>query len=243
VAVAAGSLALGGAAVLAFHGPRVARHAPSAVPSAAPAPTAAPVAPTASATAVAATIEVDGVDAAGWRARLDKASQIKDWVLGAKAFLALVQLDPALLDDAGARAQIIAVAAGIAHEGRNELSDAVFDTLTNRLGPRGLDLLYEIALSRGGTRGGQRARALLAQPDVVARETPALRVAYEFFVASCAARRTLLDRAAAEGDRRTLVQMEVAHGARCANKKDPCCFREDAAMADAIAKLRARVGN
>jgi len=63
----------------------------------------------------------------------------------------------------------------------------------------------------------------------------------EYVEGSCPARRALLDRAAAEGDRRTLVQLEAAHGARCSNKKDPCCFREDPAMAGAITRLRGRL--
>jgi hypothetical protein len=33
------------------------------------------------------------------------------------------------------------------------------------------------------------------------------------------------------------------HGARCLSKKDPCCFREDPAMADAIKRLKARLKN
>ncbi|APR86624.1 serine/threonine protein kinase [Minicystis rosea] len=240
-AVAVGSLVLGSAAAFLFLAPRAERKPRVTVAPPAPTSAAAPSAPAPSVSASAMPAEVEGVDVAGWRARLDKANQIKDWVLGAKAFLALAQIDPTVLDGADARARVIGVAAGIAYEGKNELADAVFDTLGARLGTPGLELLYELALSRGGTRGGQRARTILGQPDVMAREPPALRIAFEFFVAPCEKRRALLGRAAADGDRRTLVQLEVAHGARCTNKKDPCCFREDPAMVDAIAKIKARV--
>jgi hypothetical protein len=188
-------------------------------------------------------VEAAETDVAGWHARLDKATRIKDWVQGANAFLALSKLDPKLLDEADERARVVAVAAGIAHEGRSELADAVFDTLGAHLGPSGLDLLYELAVSRGGTRGGQRARSILGDPAVVPREPPALRVAFEFFVGNCVTRRALLARIVADGDRRTLTQLEVAHSARCASKKDPCCFQEDPAVADAITKLKARLKN
>jgi serine/threonine-protein kinase len=250
VVLAIGSLAAGTAAALLLRPtsaskrvttPLSATTPPPPAPTPAPAPSAAP--PTTTPAPSAAAADMDDADAASSRARLAKASQIKDWVMGSRAFLSLARLDPAILDDSDVRTQVIAMAAGIAHEGRGELADAVFDTLASRLGTAGLDLLYELALSRGGTRGGQRARALLARADVVAREPPALRVAFEFFVASCATRHALLQRAASEGDRRTLVQLEVAHSAHCANKKDPCCFREDPAMADAIAKLKARLPN
>jgi serine/threonine-protein kinase len=84
---------------------------------------------------------------------------------------------------------------------------------------------------------------LLARSDVAAREPPALRISFEFFVANCATRHGLLERAATVGDRRTLVQLEVAHGAHCVSKRDPCCFREDPAMVDAISRLKARLQN
>ncbi|MFT3770466.1 MAG: serine/threonine-protein kinase [Minicystis sp.] len=133
VAVAAGSLALGIAAAIVLHGPRAERSVSSAAPSPPPEPSAAASAPTPSAAASPAPAEIEGVDVAGWRARFLKASQIKDWVLGAKAFLALAQIDPELLDDAGGRARVVAMAAGIAHEGRSELADAVFDALGAQL--------------------------------------------------------------------------------------------------------------
>jgi serine/threonine-protein kinase len=246
--VAVGSLVLGSLAVLTLRGPETARRAPIAPPSVAqePEPVPATPAPSSAAPAPASASagpaeEPDGVSS---RARLDleKAAQIKDWVQGSTAFLALARQDPTSLDDADVRARVIAVAAGIAYEGRSDLADAVFDALGSALGVRGLELLYELALSRGGTRGGKRARAILARADTREREPPALRVAFELSVGSCATRRALLGRAAADGDRRTLVQLEVAHAARCSNKQDPCCFRDDPAMVAAIAKLRSRLG-
>jgi serine/threonine-protein kinase len=230
---------------LALRTPSPRGDAPSAAPVAAPAPSPSPslVEPSPASSEPTPVAQPTDTDVAGWRARLDKATQIKGWVLGAKAILALAQLDPAFLDDADTRTRVVAVAAGIAFENRSELADAVFDTLSARLGASGLDTLYDLMVSRGGTRGGQRARAILADPAVVPRETPALRVAFDFFVGNCSARRALLDRAASDGDRRTLVLMEVAHGARCSSKKDPCCFREDPAMADSINRLKTRLKN
>jgi len=196
----------------------------------APAPVAsAPIAPEVSPT------EVDNLDTAGFWALFEKSSAVKDWTTGSRAFLALARREPALLDDEITRARVVALAAGIAHEGPSELSTAIFDVLTSQAGAGGLDALYELAVSRGGTRGGHLAREILLRPDVKRRESPALRIAIEFFAAPCATRRRLLDRAAAEGDRRTLVQLQEAHVTRRCGRDN----RRD----EALIRLRARLAN
>jgi eukaryotic-like serine/threonine-protein kinase len=75
----------------------------------------------------------------------------------------------------------------------------------------------------------------------MARATPALRVIFAFRRASCGGKRALFSRAAAEGDERMLFELQVLHGARC-RRSDPCCFRDDKALADAIQQLKTRLG-
>jgi serine/threonine-protein kinase len=184
---------------------------------------------------------VDGLDAAAWRARLTTATERKEMIVGAKAVLALAQLDPKLLASAALRNDVVAVAAGIAFERNSETADRVFNMLANELGSDGPDILLDIVRSRVGTNAGRRATELLAQPDVMARATPAVRITFEFRRASCEIKRTLLERAVAEGDRRTLFEMQILKDVRCRNDSDPCCFQQDAAMAEAIQKLKARL--
>jgi serine/threonine-protein kinase len=216
------------------------RPAPPAPAPAEPAPTLpAETEPPPEATAP---VEIDGVDAAGWTVRLKKAAAVKDWLRGAKAFLALAKLDPEQIKAEEMRDEVISVAAGIAFENNSEEADQVFDVLANRLGSEGLDLLFEIVRSRGATQAGRRASEILSRPEVMAQATPALRVTFEFRRATCGAKRTLLDRAAEEGDQRTLFELQIAQGVRCPRKLDPCCFREDQAMTEAIRKLKARLG-
>jgi len=199
--------------------------------------------PVATAEAEKRPTEVDGIDAAGWQDRLKKAAARKDWFPGAKALLALGQIDPDLVTGRELRQDVLAVAAGIGFESESKEADQVFELLANGLGSGGLDVLFDIVRSRGGTKAGRRAGDLLANPEVMARATPALRIAYDLRKASCTEKRELLGRAVEEGDGRALAELSIAYGARCSSDRDPCCFREDKAMADAIKKLKERLGS
>jgi eukaryotic-like serine/threonine-protein kinase len=75
----------------------------------------------------------------------------------------------------------------------------------------------------------------------MARATPALRITFELRKATCAVKRSLFERAAAEGDERTLFDLQMLRGARCKRKNDPCCLREDKSLADAIQQLKDRL--
>ncbi|KYG01097.1 hypothetical protein BE20_53855 [Sorangium cellulosum] len=185
--------------------------------------------------------EEDDRGAAGLRAQLGKAVAIRNWVLGAQSMLALAEADPELVLSRGLREEVLSTVAGIAFEEDNPAADQVFDLLTNRLGTGGLDVLLDVVRARGGTKAARRASEILARPEVMARATPALRVTFAFRKATCNGKRALFGRAAAEGDERTLFELQVLHGARC-RRNDPCCFREDKAIADAIQQLKARLG-
>ena len=195
--------------------PAASASAETAPSAAAPQPAAAPTAP----------LRVDGVDATGWRARLRNAVDTKDWASGTRAFLALAEIDAPAFDEPGLRGNVVAVGAGIAFEG-NELADKMFDTMANKLGARGPDLLFEIVRSRGATRAAHRAINLLRRPDVIGRATPAMRLAFDLKMAPCNQKPKFFDAAVLEGDARSLVQLEVLKDQPC-KRKDPCCFREN----------------
>jgi len=215
----------------------------SSPPPKAPPPvvTSAPAAPAPAASTPRAPALIDGLDSAGWGARLKNASATKNWIVGSKAVVALAQLDPELVTSRAQREDVIAVAAGIAFEPNNELGNQVFDVLTHKLGGEGLDLLFDIVRSRGSTKAGRRASDILSQPEVMERASPGLRITFELRKVNCSGKRALLGRAAEEGDQRTLHELQSLHGARCKNPKDPCCFREDPAVVDALQKLKARL--
>ncbi|KYF77987.1 hypothetical protein BE11_31290 [Sorangium cellulosum] len=175
------------------------------------------------------------------RAQLSRAVATRNWVNAARSMLALAEADPEMLLSRGLREEVLATVAGIAFEEDNPAADQVFDLLTNKLGTGGLDVLLDVVRARGGTKAARRASEILARPAVMARATPALRVTYAFRKATCNGKRALFGRAAAEGDERTLFELQVLHGARC-RRTDPCCFRDDKAIAEAIQQLKARLG-
>ncbi|WP_437644136.1 protein kinase domain-containing protein [Sorangium sp. So ce362] len=232
-------LAIGGATWLVLRQPSATTAAPA--PASVVEPPPAPAAPPPATTASAPPEEDDDRGAAGLRAQLSRAVAIRNWVLGAQSMLALAEADPELILSRGLREEVLSTVAGIAFEEGNPAADEVFDLLTNRLGSGGLDVLLDITRARGGTKSARRASEILTRPAVMARATPALRVTFAFRKATCNGKRALFGRAAAEGDERTLFELQVLHGARC-RRTDPCCFREDKAIAEAIQQLKARLG-
>lgn len=186
-------------------------------------------------------VEIDGIDAAGWRERMRAAIPKKEWVKASRALLALVKLDPALVTSNEMRADVVTIVAGIGFDTSSAESEKVFSALANDTGPGGLDILFQIVRTRGGSKAANRANEILAQPSVMARATPALRVAYDLRRAACHNKRDFFTQAAEEGDARALDELLIAQQGRCPSRKDPCCYREDPDMKDAISKLRSRL--
>jgi serine/threonine-protein kinase len=132
-------------------------------------------------------------------------------------------------------------------------ADPIFDRLANELGTDGLDILYDLAaresrtldpLERTGiarpTSAGARARALLGRPDVLARATPAMRIAYELPRAPCGHRPSLFARAAKEGDDRAL-QFLMSMSPPACSSRDACCYEKHRELPRAIAEIQARL--
>ncbi len=186
--------------------------------------------------------EVDGADAAEWMERLHRAATKKEWKPGAKAFLALAKIDPARLTGMENRTDVVTVVAGIGFETSFAESDEVFETLENDLGTGGLDVLFHVVRTRGGTKASRRAQEVLSKPGTMERGSPALRVAFDLRKAACPDKRALFARAADEGDQRALDELLITKDAPCSARRDPCCYREDAELKETITKLRSRLG-
>ena len=180
----------------------------TAVVSAAPAPAASAAAPPAK-----------PFDSTVTRAILRRSGG-RDRVRGLEAFYALAENDPqafhdpTLLVPSRELAAVIAVGGGVD-------TDRLFELLGHRLGADGLDILYEIVRTRGGSKAAARAEPLLREGDAMARASPALRIAFTLRQAPCPDKAALLDRAVAEGDLRTLTVMETAGVACLGAKSEP----------------------
>jgi hypothetical protein len=135
-----------------------------------------------------------------------------------------------------------------AAETPGQASEQALDLMANHMQSHGPDLLYELLLSK--SRLSEKAAALLRNPKVQERFSPALAVAYELRNQnSCAARLPLLTRAANLGDERsTQVLSPLSTGTKTGcgkRKRQPClptCAKEAPQFRAAIAKISQRLG-
>ena len=170
--------------------------APSAAASAAPSATAAASAPPPS------------FDPNVTRAVLRRATATRDLARAVDAFVALASYDAAAFKEPAVALAARDLASAVALTG-GEGADRVFDALAHELGADGLDVLYEIVRLRGGSKGAQRAEPLLREPGAMDRATPALRVTFALHEAPCEQKAALFDKAIADGDVRTLMEMQT----------------------------------
>lgn len=183
----------------------------------------------------------DADRAASARKLMRAAAESKEWGRGAESVATLAEASPESFEERTVVNDTIAIAAGI-EVGGGEKSDKVFDALSNKLGSKGLDILYEIVSTRGGSKAATRATEILRQKEVLDRASPALRVAMELREASsCKDRLALLERAQAEGDTRAVAVLDNMRQLDCVAKSGECCFKTNPAVAEAVKKIYARL--
>jgi eukaryotic-like serine/threonine-protein kinase len=187
------------------------------------------------------TMEVAGLDATGWRMNLRNAARRKEWTAASEAVLTLLRLDPGAFRDHDVQAALRNAAVGLEDAG-GEPADKFFETLSTRSGAEGLDLIYDIARFRAGTKAGKRATEILRRPEVMMAASPALKVLFDYREASCVGRRDLFARMAEQGDERALGELVAQRDADC-GRRDPCCYKENRALAVAIRSLKARLSS
>jgi len=126
-----------------------------------------------------------------------------------------------------------------------ESAQAATRLLEQDLGEAGVELLYDLTVKQTGARWKPRLNQSLTKADVLAKATPALRVALDLRAARrCETKRELLTRAQSEGDRRSLVQLRSLterRGCGFLGLQD-CwpCLRKSSALTEAIAALETR---
>jgi serine/threonine-protein kinase len=139
---------------------------------------------------------------------------------------ALLAADPSAVEDASVSSDIEEVASRLAYMSANDArqepaADRIFEMLGSRMGSAGPAILYRIATQRGGSKAGDRAKALLGDEDVRGRAKPALKVTIELLVTrGCKDKVALLDRAKSDGDANTLGRLQMM-SRECDMKKDP----------------------
>jgi hypothetical protein len=170
---------------------------------------------------------------------LRNAARRREWSAASAAVLTVLRLDPAAFRDHDVQAALRNTAVGLEDAG-GEASDKFFATLSGQAGSEGLDLVYDIARFRAGTKAGKRATEILRRPEVMMAGSPALKVLFDFREASCVGRRDLFTRMAEQGDERALGELVAQRDADC-GRRDPCCYKESRALGAAIRSLKARL--
>jgi serine/threonine-protein kinase len=204
----------------------------SGPPSSAPAPRSAPAtSPTAAVVPARA-----GADPL---AAMNAASSRGETVAAARALLELASKDGKRLHDlevqeAAGRVTERAFAVG------GPDADRLATMLSSELGTDGLDVLYETA--QLGAPGSTRAMSLLSHPDILAKATPAMRIAFELRRASCQHKPNLFPRAAQHGDARTLTLLNALQPPACDPISGACCFRKHGELDKAVEAIRQRTG-
>lgn len=169
-----------------------------------------------------------------------RAADKRDWLPGADALLALAELEPKAFEEREIAAAAVGIATGVEHAG-DPRTDKIFDVLTNKLGSAGLDVLFEIMSTRGGTKAAARATEILRTKEVLERATPALRIAIDLREIPCRDKLTLLARAKAEGDIRSIAFLDILRAETCNPHVGQCCYRRNILVDEAIHIIRARL--
>jgi serine/threonine-protein kinase len=132
----------------------------------------------------------------------------------------------------------------------HEAQDEAFALLEEKMGMRGIDILYDIAYGQSGRQYPQaaaRARKSLEEPDARKRASPALGILLAFRDAkTCEQKHALLEDVRDRGDARMLPQLqpyEATRGCGFLNHSDcyPCMHR-DHALEDAKEAIVERAG-
>jgi serine/threonine-protein kinase len=185
-------------------------------------------------------LDTSSLDAAGLRAQLRNAARQKDWGKGGDAVLALLRVEPRAFRDYDVANGARAVAVGLEQVG-GEPAAHFFAALTNDAGQSGLDLLYDVSRFRPGSKAAKTALDILRRPDVMTKASPPLRVLVTLRETPCAGKKDWFAKVGDQGDDRALFELELLRDTECPRRSDPCCYKDNKALAAAIHALKSRL--
>lgn len=153
----------------------------------------------------------------------------------------LADLDVAVFGDADLQTKLVTLSQQVTLLPGNE-PERLFSLLSTKTGTHGPDMLLHLVTNRGGSTASKLAAKLLEDPEVVARGSEAMQIAYLLRVASCDEKKSLFARGGAKGDRRTRGQLEQLSRDCSRSRRRPsgCCFGKDPHLLAALAALDAR---
>jgi hypothetical protein len=173
------------------------------------------------------------------RAQLRKDLQLGRYPAATADLVHLLDIDPRTAEDGAVRADIVELTMRVMLLTGDE-PVRIFELITQKMDTAGIDILYELVTTRGGSRAAARAEELLRDEKIRARGTPALRIAYDLRVTTgCDEKKALFARAKTDGDGRTLGQLYLLNR-RCGRHAAGCCFHNDPELKEATDALKAR---
>ncbi len=138
----------------------------------------------------------------------------------------LAELDPNAASDGNVKKGLVLLAVRACLPGSSHC-DKMITLLTDKLGPHGIDVLFEIIVTKGGTIAHTNAVRLLKDPEIRKRGTVAMNVAYELRTApNCDAKRALFARVREDGDYRALRELDILRSGRQCRAVN-CCLESD----------------
>ncbi len=91
-----------------------------------------------------------------------------------------------------------------------------------------------------GSYAARRAESILKLQATSSRAAPALRITWELARASCLQKPALFERAAKDGDARTLRLLSALRSPKCQSRRGECCMRRDLTLDKTISSMKAR---
>jgi hypothetical protein len=155
----------------------------------------------------------------------------------------LLDVQPDAPKDPAVRDRVVDLAVRIMFVQGNE-PDVVFTLIATKMGKPGIDILYQIATTKGGSKAQKYAEALLDDARILdERGSEAVKIAWKLYrTTDCAKKKSLLAQAGEHGDRRSLGQLQLMDDSCKARRRMPnaCCFAKDPELEAALAALKAR---
>jgi serine/threonine-protein kinase len=152
------------------------------------------------------------------------------------AFPGMVGADKQALEDPKVQEKIASLLGTADPE--EEIVKQIFDELAYRAGGTGLDILFRVLEEAPASSLAQKAGPVLYQQSRAERASPALSVTLDLRRMNCSRKLRAFDRAANEGDQRTIRELEKLHPPNCVVQKGQCCFRDEPRLEKALATLR-----
>ncbi len=184
---------------------------------------------------------VAGLDTEAWKRIVKQAPATRDFAKASEGVRALAELDPTSLAGADMRAAVVEVVVTAAAD--RAQGAVLTKALAERFGPDGVDVLYDLVATRGGSQAAILATPFLQNQEVRARGTEALRVALELRDAKCEDKPSVLDKVRQHGDERSLAILSAMRSPDCDASSGACCMRENPAVETAARELQDRLKN